>query len=231
MAIVKIVNVAKIFRGNALPVPALKSVSLEISEGEFVVLSGPSGSGKTTLLNLMGCLDRPEEGEIYLDGENVTHLPQQKLTPFRLHKIGFIFQDYNLIPTLSAQENIEYALWLQGVNRQERRARSVEVAEKFSIAHLLGRRPAQLSRGQQQRVAVARAIVHRPRLVLGDELTANLDQKTGAELMDFLRELNQREKITFVYATHDPVMIERANRVVRMQDGEIISDNVVCTSR
>ena len=140
-----------------------------------------------------------------------------------LFRSGFIFQDFNLIPTLSALENIEYVLWLQGVGAQERRSRALEVCSRFAIEKLVDRRPAQLSRGQQQRVAVARAIVHKPRIVLGDELTANLDHKTGATLMDFLKELNKKEGMTFVYASHDPVMIERAERVIRMQDGAIVS--------
>jgi putative ABC transport system ATP-binding protein len=221
MPLIKAENITKIFQEGTLPVTALSNVSLEIEEGAFTALSGPSGSGKTTLLNLIGCLDRPTSGRIYFDGEEISRYSQKKLTPFRLRKIGFIFQDYNLIPTLTAEENIEYVLWLQGVAAAERRKRSTDVCRRFGIAHLMQRRPSKLSRGQQQRVAVARAVVHKPRIVLGDELTANLDHKTGAELMDFLRELNEKEGMTFVYATHDPVMIGRAERVVRMQDGII----------
>lgn len=223
MPLVRVENVTKVFCERASePVTALAAVSVAFEEGEFAALCGPSGSGKTTLLNLIGCLDRPSFGRVFLDGEEVSHLDQQELTRFRLHKIGFIFQDYNLIPTLTAAENIEYVLWLQGIAPAERRKRVEEVGQKFGISHLLGRRPERLSRGQQQRVAVARAIVPRPRIVLGDELTANLDHKTGAELMDFLKYLNQEEKITFLYATHDPIMLERARRVVRLQDGRII---------
>lgn len=216
--------VSKVFQEESLPVVALSEVSLEIAEGSFVALCGPSGSGKTTLLNLFGCLDRPSQGRVYLDGEEITGLSQPKLTEIRLRKIGFIFQDFNLIPTLTASENIEYVLWLQGISASERGKRVLRIAERFGIAQLLARRPFRLSRGQQQRVAVARAIVHGPRVVLGDELTANLDHKTGAELMDFLKELNRDEKITFVYASHDPVMVERAGRVVRLQDGRIVNE-------
>lgn len=221
MPILRVENVSKIYGENGLPVSALSSVSLDIEEGAFTVLSGPSGSGKTTLLNLLGCLAKPTLGRIFLDGDEISTLPQKRLSKLRLHKIGFIFQDYNLIPTLTVIENIEYVLWLQKVPSGERRRRALEICERFHIAGLINRRPAQISRGQQQRVAVGRAIVHRPRIVLGDELTANLDQKTGAELMDFLRQLNRDEKITFVYASHDPVMIQRAGEVVRMLDGKI----------
>lgn len=222
MTIARVENVNKIFKENSLPVTALSEVSLDFDEGSFVAICGPSGSGKTTLLNLIGCLDRPTSGKVFLDDKEISRLPQRELAAFRLRKIGFIFQDYNLIPTLTAAENIEYVLWLQGVSPAERRKRTLEICERFGIAKLIDRRPAKLSRGQQQRVAVARAIAHRPRIVLGDELTANLDHKTGAELMNFLKELNQKEGITFLYATHDPVMMERASRLVKMQDGKII---------
>ena len=223
MTLIRTENVTKIFQEDAMPVTALAGVSVAIEEGSFAALCGPSGSGKTTLLNLIGCLDRPSQGSIRFDGQDISSLSQKQLTEYRLRKIGFIFQDYNLIPTLTAAENIEYVLWLQRVAAAERSRRVEEICRRFGIANLIGRRPSKLSRGQQQRVAVARAIVHRPRLVLGDELTANLDHKTGAELMDFLKELNQKEGITFLYATHDPMMIERGGRVIRMQDGRIVN--------
>ena len=216
-------NISKQFAEGSLAVNALSDVSLAVQAGEFTALCGPSGSGKTTLLNLIGCLASPTQGKIFVEGQEVSALLQSELASLRLHKLGFIFQDYNLIPTLSAYENIEYVLWLQKVPALERKKRILEVCDRFSITHLISRRPAKLSRGQQQRVAVARAIVHRPSIVLGDELTANLDHKTGAELMDFLRELNEKEKITFIYATHDPVMMDRAKRIVKMTDGRIIS--------
>lgn len=220
--IVSVQNVSKVFEENSLPVNALSNVSIEIEEGGFVALSGPSGSGKTTLLNLIGCLDRPSSGKVIMDGVDVSAMSQEKLTAIRLNKIGFIFQDYNLIPTFSCAENIEYVLWLQGVGAAERRQRATSIAERFGIGKLLQRRPSKLSRGQQQRVAIARALVHRPRILMGDELTANLDHKTGEALMDFLRELNRDEKMTFVYATHDPAMIARALRVIRIQDGKLV---------
>lgn len=223
MTIVKIEQVSQIFSEGSEKVHALNQVSCQVAEGEFVALCGPSGSGKTTLLNLMGCLMRPDQGSVEINGKDVSRLSQKDLTEFRLRQIGFVFQDYNLIPTFSAMENIEYVLWLQKINVAERQKRISDIAKRFGIDHLLQRRPDQLSRGQQQRVAVARAIVHHPKLVLGDELTANLDHKIGAELMDFLRELNRTEKITFIYATHDPAMMEKAGRVIRLKDGVLES--------
>jgi len=224
MTLIRTEKLSKVFKDRSLPVTALSSIDLKIGAGEFVALSGPSGSGKTTLLNLIGCLDRPSSGAVFFDSEDVSKLSQQKLTRFRLRSIGFVFQDFNLIPTFTAMENIEYVLWLQGISGAERRKRSLEVCKRFSIEKLTHRRPVELSRGQQQRVAVARAIVHKPKIVLGDELTANLDHKTGVELMDFLKDLNHRERMTFVYASHDPVMVERASRVIQMQDGAIYRD-------
>jgi putative ABC transport system ATP-binding protein len=219
MNIVSVEKVSQVFPEGEEKVRALDQVSCQVAEGEFVALCGPSGSGKTTLLNLMGCLMRPHQGSVEVCGHDVSRLSQKALTEFRLRRIGFVFQDYNLIPTFTAIENIEYVLWLQKVHTAERHRRTSEIAKRFGIDQLLHRRPDQLSRGQQQRVAVARAVVHRPRLVLGDELTANLDHKTGASLMDFLRELNRTEKIAFIYATHDPVMMEKAGRVIRLKDG------------
>jgi putative ABC transport system ATP-binding protein len=227
MALVQIQSVTKTFKENDQQVHALAGVSLEIARGAFAALSGPSGSGKTTLLNLMGCLDKPSSGKIILDGEEVSALPQSRLSGIRLRKIGFIFQDYNLIPTFSAVENIEYVLWLQGVGAAERRKKAEDIGKRFGIGKLMDRRPAQMSRGQQQRVAVARAIVHNPKIVLGDELTANLDHKTGRELLEFLKGLNEQEGITFIYATHDPVMIEYANAVIKMQDGQLLEYSTI----
>lgn len=221
MPLIKIEQATKIFRENSEPVFALSSVSIQIEAGEFAALSGPSGSGKTTLLNLIGCLDRPSEGQIYFDGQEIGRLSQKQLTEFRLRKIGFIFQDYNLIPAFTAIENIEYVLWLQNVSAAERRKRAIEICERFGIKELIDRRPFQMSRGQQQRVAVARAIVHKPKIVLGDELTANLDHKTGTELMEFLKELNRKENMTFLYATHDPAILKQARRVIALEDGKL----------
>ena len=230
MNILRIENLTQTFQESAFPVTALTDISLEIPEGAFLALCGPSGSGKTTLLNLLGCLLKPTQGKIYFDDTEITHLSQKELTRFRLNKIGFIFQDYNLIPTFSAAENIEYPLWLQGVNSAERTKRSRALAERFGVEKLLDRKPAQMSRGQQQRVAVARALVHKPRLVLGDELTANLDHKTGMELMEFLKKLNREEQITFLYATHDPAIMRYAERIMTLEDGKMAREHTSKTS-
>ena len=221
LKIVQVKNVTKIFKEDSQPIHALSFVTVDIEEGEFTAITGPSGSGKTTLLNLIGCLDRPTDGNVILDGDETSKLPQKKLSALRLRKIGFIFQDYNLIPAFTAAENIEYVLWLQGVAPMERRKRTLEICERFGIDKLINRRPYQMSRGQQQRIAVARAIAHKPRIVLGDELTANLDHKTGIELMEFLKELNKKDKITFLYATHDPEIMKQANRIISLKDGEL----------
>ena len=220
MNVVQVKQVSKVFQGDsATPIKAVSEVSFVMEEGAFIALAGPSGSGKTTILNLIGCLDCPTSGEIYLDGEKTNQLNQIELARLRLRKIGFIFQDFNLIPTLTAVENVEFVLWLQGIDTAQRRKMATEICERFGIGELIHRRPAQMSRGQQQRVAIARAIVHRPRIVLGDEFTANLDHKTGADLVDFLKELNRKDRITFLYATHDPVMMKRADKIIKMQDG------------
>jgi len=220
--LIKVERVSKVFQDDSMPVTGLDHVSLDVDSGVFEALSGPSGSGKTTLLNLIGCLDRPTEGKIFFRDREVSRLNQRDLTSIRLREIGFVFQDYNLIPTFTAFENIEYVLWLQKVSASDRRNRAEKICQRFDIDKLMQRRPNQLSRGQQQRVAVARAIVHRPSIVLGDELTANLDHKTGTELMNFLKRLSEEDGITFLYATHDPVMLEYANRVIRLQDGRIL---------
>lgn len=224
MVIAQLRTISKHFRDGVQTIHALRDVSLDIQQGEFVALSGPSGSGKTTLLNLIGCLDRPAAGSVLIEGEEVNRLSQRELSAVRRRKIGFIFQDFNLFPALTCGENIEYALWLLEVESRDRKRRVGEVASRFGIERLLRRRPAELSRGQQQRVAVARAVVHRPRIVLGDEFTANLDRDTGAALMEFLRELNTQEQITFVYASHDPVMVALAGRVVWLRDGGLVTE-------
>ncbi len=217
-------KITKSFRFGSGQVAALSDISINIRAGEFTAIVGPSGSGKTTLLNLIGCLDKPDDGSILFQNKDITKLTRDELSRERLKNIGFIFQDYNLIPTLTALENVEYVLWLQGVDGKSRTSRAKETLERVGLGSFLHRRPNALSRGQQQRVAVSRAIVHRPIMVLGDELTANLDHKTGMSLMEFLKELNREEKITFLFATHDPAMMDYASRVIRLQDGGIVSD-------
>ena len=223
--IVEVENLHKIYPGGS-KVAALKGIDLSISRGEFSALAGPSGSGKSTLLNMIGTLDRPTKGTVSYDGHAVSTLGVDALSDFRLRSLGFVFQAYNLIPVLSAIENVEYPLVLQGVDPKERRQLAHEVLSWVGLDGYAERRPDLLSGGQQQRVAVARAIVTRPSLVLADEPTANLDSKTGAQLLDLMQGLNKDHGITFLFSSHDGAVLERARRVVRLQDGELLSDEV-----
>ena len=200
---------------------ALRGVDFEVSVGEFVSLSGPSGSGKSTLLNVIGGLDRPDSGSVYVDGVDLTGLSESKLTELRLMKIGFVFQAYNLIPVLSAQENVEFILQLQGVAAHERQARAERALESLGLSDMRHRQPGELSGGQQQRVAIARAIVTNPVLLLADEPTANLDSATTQELLELLKALNERENMTIVTATHDPIVMAFTTRQVHLRDGAI----------
>jgi len=225
MAVVEVEKVSKRYeeRGQA-PVEALREVSVQIEKGEFMALAGPSGSGKTTLLNLIGGLDAPSAGAIRVDGHDISRMGRSDLADLRRDRIGFVFQAYNLIPVLTARENAEYVLELQGVSAGERRRRVDELFQRIGLAALAGSRPLKMSGGQQQRVAVARAIVSQPAVVLADEPTANLDQATGAALVDLMRELNRERGITFIFSTHDPMVLERADRVVRLVDGKVAGD-------
>jgi len=225
MAVVEVEKVSKRYeeRGQA-PVEALREVSVQIEKGEFMALAGPSGSGKTTLLNLIGGLDAPSAGAIRVDGHDISRMGRSDLADLRRDRIGFVFQAYNLIPVLTARENAEYVLELQGVSAAERRRRVDELFQRIGLAALAGSRPLKMSGGQQQRVAVARAIVSQPAVVLADEPTANLDQATGAALVDLMRELNRERGITFIFSTHDPMVLERADRVVRLVDGKVAGD-------
>jgi putative ABC transport system ATP-binding protein len=222
-ALLDVSRVSKVYRTSGVAVTALRDVNLQVEAGGFVALAGPSGSGKTTLLNVIGALDTPTSGVIRLAETEITSLSKRELSQLRLCKIGFIFQDYNLIPVLSALENVEFVMLLQGVATAERGARARAALDAVGLGAHGDRRPAELSSGQQQRVAVARAIVSRPQLVLADEPTANLDSETGAALIDLLRSLNDREGITFVFAAHDPLIIDRAKSIVRLKDGQIVS--------
>ncbi len=210
-------------QGDAI-IKGLDHVSLEIEEGSFICLSGPSGSGKTTLLNAIGGLDSLDSGEISINGERVDLLGKAALSDLRLHSIGFVFQAYNLIPVLSARENVEFVMQVQGVNAAERKRRSSRVLLEVGLEGMEDRRPAQLSGGQQQRVAVARAIVSQPKLVLADEPTANLDSKSMERLMCIFRELNRAHNVTFLIATHDQRVMEWADRRISMEDGRVIRD-------
>jgi putative ABC transport system ATP-binding protein len=217
-------HVGKTYNENGVPVTALDDVSVEIKEREFLALVGPSGSGKTTLLNMIGGIDVPTSGMVRLDNEDLAGLSRSALSDVRLRKIGFVFQEYNLLPVLSAIENVEYPLILQGIEREERRTKALAVLSRLGLGELAGRRPKKLSGGQQQRVAVARAIVTNPRLVLADEPTANLDSKTGEALLDLMKELNERDGVTFVFSTHDPMVMKKAKRIIRLKDGIVADD-------
>ncbi|KIM10872.1 MAG: macrolide ABC transporter ATP-binding protein [Sulfuricurvum sp. PC08-66] len=225
MAFLEITNVDKIYGAKtAIETYGLKNISLSIDEGEFVVLSGPSGSGKTTLLNMIGGLDNVTQGTITLDSVELTSLSEAQLSKARLHDIGFVFQAYNLISVLTAFENIEYVMALQGIDKAARHARVLEVAQTLGIDALLDKRPDQMSGGQQQRVAVARAVASKPKLILADEPTANLDSKTAEDLMNMMARLNEEEKITIIFSSHDPMVIGKAKRSVKLKDGAIASN-------
>lgn len=222
--IVRVEQVGKRYERGRITVAALRDVDLAIAPGDFVALVGPSGSGKTTLLNLIGGLDTPSTGRIWIGEQDITRLRAHELAEVRLRQIGFVFQEYNLVPVLSALENVEYVMLLQGVTAAVRRERALALLGELGLAGLEDRRPGELSGGQQQRVAVARAIAAQPLIVLPDEPTANLDSAAGAALMDLMRRINQAQGTTFVFSTHDPMVMERARRVVRLRDGHIESD-------
>jgi putative ABC transport system ATP-binding protein len=222
--VIRLEQVSRVYRQGDQEVRALDRVSLTILEGEFVVLAGPSGSGKTTLLNVVAGLDRPTEGRVWLENQDLMSMNRRDLARLRLHHVGFIFQAYNLVPVLSAAENAEFVLLLQGIPARERRSKVDALLKEVGLDGLESRRPAQLSGGQQQRVAVARAVASDPALVLADEPTANLDTQTALALLDLMERLNRERRCTFLFSTHDPRVMQRAHRVVRMLDGRIESD-------
>ena len=224
MAAVRCVDLCKTYRQGDQDIKALDHVSIEIEQGGFVCLSAPSGGGKTTLLNAIGGLDIPDSGEVWIAGRRIDQMSKGELADLRLSSIGFVFQAYNLIPVLTAQENVEFVMQVQGIPAAERRAKSLAILEEVGLQGLENRRPAEMSGGQQQRVAVARAIVSRPALVLADEPTANLDSKTSDELMTLFTELNEHHTTTFVIATHDQRVMGYAKRLIRMLDGRIVDD-------
>ena len=219
-------NLSKTYQQDAIIVQALSGIDLDVPKGDFVCLSGPSGSGKTTLLNLIGGLDAPTGGEITVAGQRVDLMSQAELATMRLMHLGFVFQAYNLIPVLTALENVEFVMQLQGIDRKKRRARARAILEDVGLEGLENRRPAQLSGGQQQRVAVARAIVSGPSLVLADEPTANLDSRNGEMLMDLMRKMNEGRGVTFIIATHEQLVMDHARRLIKLHDGRIVSDEI-----
>ena len=224
MKIVECAGVNKAYRQGQVTVDALKDVNLQIDKGDFLAVAGPSGSGKTTLLNIIGGLDGIDSGSIVVDGKAFENMSQSQLADLRLHKIGFVFQAYNLIPVLSAVENVEYVMLLQGVPSHERRSKAIAILDEVGLEEKYNRRPSELSGGQQQRVAVARAIVSNPAIVLADEPTANLDSKTGQGLLEMMQQMNAEKQITFIFSTHDRMVMEYARRLVKLRDGRLVSD-------
>jgi putative ABC transport system ATP-binding protein len=216
--------VKKIYRQGEVSVTALDGVDLSIVKGDFMALAGPSGSGKTTLLNMIGGLDSPDGGSILLNGQALEKMKPSQLADMRLHQVGFVFQSYNLIPVLSAVENVEFVMLLQGMPLQERRRKALAILDDVGLAGKYGRRPAELSGGQQQRVAVARAIVGAPAIVLADEPTANLDSASGKDLLKLMQEMNESKKVTFIFSTHDKMVMEYARRLTLIRDGRIVED-------
>ena len=217
-------NVSKTYNPDRVPVIAVQKVHLHIEEGEFVALVGPSGSGKSTLLNMIGGLDEPTSGTVIIDGVEITKLSENKLIDFRLHNIGFVFQAFNLIPVLTAKENVGFVLQLQKVEKEKREKRVMELLQEVGLQDKVNTKPGELSGGQQQRVAVARALASKPKIVLADEPTANLDSKAAANLLDIMAKLNEEENITFLFSTHDQRVIKKARRVITLVDGKIDSD-------
>ena len=224
MGIIHVDSVSKIYHQGHVTFRALDKVTLDIEKGEFIALAGPSGSGKTTLLNLIGGLDLSDEGAITFNGKDLMKLSDGQRADLRLHQIGFVFQAYNLIPVLTAAENIDYILMLQKVEKASRTEKVNGILEEVGLTDKANNRPDELSGGQQQRVAVARAVVTDPQVVLADEPTANLDSKTGRKLLEMMKEMNRSRQVTFVFATHDPMVMDFADRIVSLQDGKIVSD-------
>tara|TARA_B110000285_G_scaffold186846_1_gene212375 strand:+ start:2490 stop:3173 length:684 start_codon:yes stop_codon:yes gene_type:complete len=224
MKVIELKNLSKIYNPETIPVRAINDVTLSVEEGEFTAIVGPSGCGKTTLLNMIGGLDISSEGSVDIGGVSINEMSESELTTFRLQHIGFVFQAYNLIPVLTAKENIEFIMVLQNRDAKTMQERSGDLLDRMGIKDQRDRRPSELSGGQQQRVAVARALASRPKFVLADEPTANLDSGSTEALLDIMAKLNKEEKITFIFSTHDQRVIDRAKRIIKLVDGEIVSD-------
>lgn len=227
MEVIKAKDLVKTYSDNGIEVHAVQHIDLRINEGEFTAIVGPSGCGKTTLLNILGGIDEPSSGSVYIDDTEITTLRDNQLIDFRLNNIGYVFQAYNLIPVLTAFENTEFIMLMQKWPAKKRRERAMELLEKVGLKDKLNNRPGKLSGGQQQRVAVARALASKPRFVLADEPTANLDSTATTQLLDIMYKLNQEENITFVFATHDQRVMDRAKRIIKLDDGKIIEDKIM----
>ncbi len=217
-------NISKTYQSGIIQVKALQKINLTIKKGEFTAIVGPSGSGKTTLLNLIGGLDSPSHGIIKIDQTDITSLPENDLIDFRLHHIGFVFQSYNLIPVLTAKENVEFLMLLQKKEEDQRNERTIQLLKAVGLENQIHKKPNEMSGGQQQRVAVARALASKPDFILADEPTANLDSSSAENLLDIMFKLNQKEKMTFIFSTHDSRVIAKAQRIITIDDGQIIND-------
>lgn len=224
MALIEMQNLTKIYNTTAVPVRAVNDVNLKIEKSEFTAIVGPSGSGKTTLLNLLGGLDKPTEGKVLIDGEDIAGFSPGQMVDYRLHHIGFVFQAYNLIPVLTARENVEFIMLLQNISKKEREQRAIELLQAVGLGDRIDTRPSQLSGGQQQRVAVARALASRPNFVLADEPTANLDSASAEALLDMMEQLNEKYQMTFIFSTHDVRVMKRARRIITLVDGHVEKD-------
>ena len=224
MSVIEVKNVYKVYDESAVAVHAVNGIDLRFEEGEFAAIVGPSGSGKTTLLNIIGGLDEATRGEVFIDGVNIGQLSSRKLIDFRMQNIGFVFQAYNLIPVLTAKENVEFIMHLQGRAREERDRRAIELLNAVGLGDRVDSRPGKLSGGQQQRVAVARALASKPKFILADEPTANLDSTSTENLLDIMEKLNREEKITFIFSTHDQRVVKKARRIITVEDGKVIRD-------
>ncbi|MEN8125170.1 MAG: ABC transporter ATP-binding protein [Bacteroidota bacterium] len=226
MSVIKIKNITKTFTETEVPVHAVNGIDLTFEKGEFAAIVGPSGSGKTTLLNMIGGLEKPTSGSVEVHGKDISELSSSKLIDFRLHNIGFVFQAYNLIPVLTAKENVEFIMQLQNWDKTKMKERTITILESVGLGNRVNSKPNQLSGGQQQRVAVARALASKPQFILADEPTANLDSKSTTQLLDIMEKLNKEEKITFIFSTHDQRVVDKARRVIKIDDGKVVSDVV-----
>lgn len=227
MKVIDLNNIHKTYIDSEVQVNAVDGINLSFEEGEFAAIVGPSGSGKTTLLNILGGLDKPTEGEVIIGNVKINELSPSNLIDFRLHNIGFVFQAYNLIPVLTAKENVEFIMDLQGKSKEEKDKRTRELLKEVGLGDRMNARPNRLSGGQQQRVAVARALASKPKFVLADEPTANLDSKTTENLLDIMEKLNREENVTFIFSTHDPRVVKKARRVITIEDGKVIKDEII----
>ena len=227
MNVIEIKDLVKIYSNNVMEVTAVDNVNLTIEKGEFTAIVGPSGSGKTTLLNMIGGLDQATSGQILVDGIDVSTLNSKQLVDFRLHNIGFVFQSYNLIPVLTASENVSFIMEMQGLDKATIQSRTTEILTEVGLGDRMESRPNQMSGGQQQRVAVARAMASRPKFIIADEPTANLDSKTTEKLLEIMQELNEKENITFLFSTHDQRVVNKARRIIVLEDGKIVKDEKV----